>query len=85
MDEVKSNSEPETLDAPSTFGGRRPSSGSLIAEVIGKCACGKPATILCKRGIAPGKWTRRKKRCEECWKLELPPIPENVSDQIREE
>jgi len=28
MDKVKPNSEPETLDAPSTFGGRRPSSCS---------------------------------------------------------
>jgi hypothetical protein len=30
MDKVKPNSEPETLDAPSTFGGRRPSIGSAL-------------------------------------------------------
>jgi hypothetical protein len=30
MDKVKPNSEPETLDAPSTFGGRRPSSCSAL-------------------------------------------------------
>lgn len=29
MNEVKPNSEPETQDAPSTFGGRRPSSCSV--------------------------------------------------------
>jgi hypothetical protein len=38
MDKVKPNSESETLDAPSTFGGRRPSScwalGQQIATAI---------------------------------------------------
>jgi hypothetical protein len=33
MDKVKSNSEPETLDSPSTFGGRRPSSGSRFSAI----------------------------------------------------
>ena len=55
----------------------------LLKAEVGICTCGAPATILCKRGIAPGKWTRGKKRCEECWKLELPPIPENVKDEGR--
>jgi hypothetical protein len=33
MDKVKPNSEPETLDAPSTFGGRRPSYGSAQVDL----------------------------------------------------
>ncbi len=35
MDKVKPNSEPETLDAPSTFGGRRPSPGSPDDDLLG--------------------------------------------------
>jgi hypothetical protein len=40
MDKMKPNSEPETLDAPSTFGGRRPSSCSAesLFDVMGEAA-----------------------------------------------
>ena len=34
MNSQKPNSEPETQDAPSTFGGRRPSSCSVTAEMV---------------------------------------------------
>ena len=36
MDKVKPNSEPETLDAPSNFGGRRPSTLFVPYVTVGR-------------------------------------------------
>ena len=39
MDKVRPNSKPETLDAPSTFGGRRPSSCSPLDDGLVMVRC----------------------------------------------
>lgn len=48
MNEVKAKSEPETLDAPSTFGGRRPSTCSALDVVQRWHAAASEVTVKCQ-------------------------------------
>ncbi len=78
MDKVKPNSEPYTLDAPSTFGGRRPSSCSvmvlLFALLLTQCTTEYPkinghtpcASQTCGGGGSECSCTKSKNRACFC-------------------